>query len=106
MNSNKLVLMHLRLRSSSLAISINHVKLVLALLHSVRLMYLLRIMYVTVVLLLTLSCLLCNIPDNCQLSAFQIQQLWSIRHCLFDTATELLVYVFTSSRLDYFNTLL
>ena len=36
---------------------------------------------------------------------FQIRQLWSIRHCLSDTATEILVHAFVSSRLDYCNSL-
>jgi len=36
---------------------------------------------------------------------FQIRQIWSIRHCLSDTATEILVHAFISSRLDYCNSL-
>src|SRR5579872_3597180 len=36
---------------------------------------------------------------------YQIRQLWSIRHCLSDTAAEILVHAFVSSRLDYCNCL-
>ena len=36
---------------------------------------------------------------------FQLRQLWSIRHTLSDSATEILVHAFISSRLDYCNSL-
>ena len=36
---------------------------------------------------------------------FQLRQLWSIRHTLSDSAAEILVHAFVSSRLDYCNSL-
>ena len=36
---------------------------------------------------------------------FQLRQLWSIRNCLSDTSSEILVHAFVSSRLDYCNSL-
>ena len=36
---------------------------------------------------------------------FQIRQLWSIRHCLSDASSKILVHAFVSSRLDYCNSL-